>query len=224
MAVSCPQNAMSANKVWLLILALLALAWLSFAAWLIAWPPTWLSLPVFLFLGYAFFRFAFELILNRDQVPTMATCFVARRKMAELLEKDAQARPQAPYNVVDLGAGRGELARLIAKKIPRAQVLGLELAFFPYWQAVLIQRLLGPPNLSFKRQDIWNFDCSNADAIVLYLGPLTAQRMGEKLRKEMKAERLVLSFSYPLSGDWEPTEVVALRSPFKETLYAYKSS
>jgi len=187
------------------------------------WPFSWLSVPIFLCLAYAVFRLTLELTVNRKQhSPTIATCFVARQKIAKLLYKETSQSNQRPYTIVDLGSGRGELARCIAKKIPESRVTGIEMAYFPYMQASFIQRVLGPKNLTFERRDFWNFDCSAINAVVLYLGPITAQKMGEKLYRELKRDSMVISYTYPLLGDWKPLDVQNFYSPFREVFYVYK--
>ena len=200
----------------------LCFLWLSFLAWPLLWPLTWVSLPVFLCWGYIFFRFIFELTVNRLNVPTITTCFVARQKMAKILEHEAAQCHKETYNVVDLGSGRGELARCIAKKIPKASVIGIEMAAAPYMLSTLIQRLFGPKNVIFKRLDFWHFDCSDIDAVVLYLGPITTQQMGEKLHQELKRGSTVISNTYPLLGKWKALDTQNFHAPFKETFYVYK--
>lgn len=209
------------NKMQLTLLSVAVLAWLGFIAWVVAWPLTWLSIPLWLCLGYAVFRIIFELTLNRANVPTLATCFVARQKIAKILENEAARGDKKTYAVIDLGSGRGELARCVAKRIPKASVTGVELALFPYLQASFVQRWFGPNNLSYERGDFWSFDCTKADAVILYLGPLSVQRMGEKLHKELKQGSMVLSNTYPLLGKWSPIDVLNFYSPFKETFYVY---
>lgn len=217
------QNIFLSNATKLNIIYALALGWIGFFAWSIAWPLTWVSIPVLLCSGYALYRLVFELTYNRSQhSPTIATCFVARRKTAKILERESALCNSEPYNVVDLGSGRGELARCIAKKIPTATVTGVELARFPYLQSVLFQRLFGPKNLSFKRSDFWSFDCSDMNAVVLYLGPITTQRIGEKLYQELRSGSIVISQTYPLLGKWVPIEILAFHAPFKEVIYIYK--
>lgn len=216
------QKIIPSHKKTLHIVYGLILAWLGFFAWMLAWPLTWASIPVLLCLGYFVFRLIFELTLNRATVPTLATCFVARQKIAKFLQHEAAGCNQENYIIVDLGSGRGELTRTIAKRIPKAKVIGIEMARFPYRQASLIQRWFGPSNLSYERRDFWLFDCSMIDAVVLYLGPITVQRMGDKLQRELKQGSLVISHTYPLLGEWSPTDVLTFYSPFKETFYVYR--
>lgn len=199
----------------------LLLAWLAFIAWVVAWPLTWISPLVLICLGYIAYRIIYELTLNRLIIPTMATCFVGRQKTAKILQDNAALSLNKTYNIVDLGSGRGELARCIAKKIPTATVTGVEMARFPFIESCLIQRLLGPKNLSYERCDFWDFDCSTTNAVVLYLGPITAQKIGEKLHRELPEESIVISHTYPLLGNWTPTEILSYHAPFKETIFVY---
>jgi len=220
--VPCFKTYTLSSRSRLIIVCGFALAWLGFFAWHIAWPLTWVSIPVLASYGYVVFRLLFELTFNRAHIPTLATCLVARRKIASILRHEAELRSRETYNVVDLGAGRGELARCIAKQVPCSKVIGIELARFPFMQAAFVQRWFGPKNLSYERRDFWHYDCSQVDAVVLFLTPMNAQRMGEKLQREMKAGGMVVSHTYPLLGLWCPEDVLNFRSPFKETVYVYR--
>ena len=210
------------NRMQVVITYLLILGWLGFISWELVQTSTWVYYPVLVAFGYIALRLVFELTINRSSVPTLATCFIARQKIARILEHEASQSDKDSYSIVDLGSGRGELARCIAKRISKAKVTGIEMARFPYMQASLIQRLFGPKNLAFERRDFWQLDCSSIDAVVLYLGPLTAQQMGRKLRQELKGGSMVISHTYPLLGEWTPVDVLTFHAPFKETIYVYR--
>ncbi len=204
------------------ILYFIALTWVSLSALFLAWPLSWHAAPVLLCWGYVVFRLVFEATFNRANIPTLATCRAARRKVADILAREAAKSGKEAYQILDVGSGRGEMARQIAKKIPKAKVKGVEWSRIALTQAALVQRLFGPENLAYERCDFWTFDCSSMDAVFLYLGPKTTPRMGEKLRRELKSGSFVVAYAFPLLGAWVPQEVVTFRSPFKETIYVYR--
>jgi SAM-dependent methyltransferase len=219
-----PKKLALSTQTQLSIAGMVILVILAAAAWAVARPLTWYSALPLLFIGYAAYSIAFELTFNRGNVPTLATTFVGRRKIAKILKQDAELRGKMPYNVIDLGSGRGELTRVIAKKIPSAQVIGIEMARIPCMLSAFVQRWLGPDNLSYKCCDFWSFDCAGIDAVVFYLTPSLAQRVGEKLYRELKPGSVVISHTFPLLGAWTPKEVMHFRSPFKETIYIYSKT
>jgi Putative methyltransferase len=183
---------------------------------------TWAnSIPLAL-MAYVAFRIIFELTINRANVPTLATSFIGRGKMAAVLKAEADKNPDAPYTIIDLGSGRGELTRRIAKAIPKATVLGIEMARIPFWQSVWVQRLLGPKNLSYQCIDFWPYDCSKIDAVVFYLSMPVAQRVGAKLFRELKSGSTVISHTFPLLEAWTLVETISFLTPFKEVIYVYR--
>lgn len=206
----------------LYIVYTMILAWMGFVAWPFVGQLNLLSISIILCFGYIICRFVFELTFNRSTVPTMATCYVARQKIAKILQHEVSLQKKLTYTIVDLGSGRGELARCLGKKIPKAKIIGIEIARFPYIQSVLVQRLFGPQNVTFDRLDFWNFNCASIDAVVLYLGPMSAQKIGNKLRQELKPGSIVISHTYALCGEWKPIETQEFHSPFKETFFVYK--
>ncbi|MFA4993700.1 MAG: class I SAM-dependent methyltransferase [Bdellovibrionales bacterium] len=210
------------NQMKLNIIGVLLLALLGVSAWAASQHLSGYSLFPLLCIGYAAFRVIFELTYNRANVPTLATGFVGRRKIAAVLQREVSMRGKSPFTIIDLGSGRGELTRYIANSIPVAQVTGIEIARIPCMQAAFVQRWLGPKNLSYQCCDFWPFDCSKIDAVVFYLTPTYAQRVGEKLHREMKSGSIVISHTFPLLGAWIPDKVLTFRSPFKEVVYVYR--
>lgn len=210
---------MQLNIIGVVLVLLLGLS-----AWHVARPFTWWALIPLGFIGYGMFRVVYELTFNRKNVPTLATSFAGRVKITEILKQEAATHTGKPYRIIDLGSGRGELTSRIARAIPNAQVLGIEMARIPFWQSVFVQRLLGPKNVSYKCLDFWPFDCSEIDAVVFYLSGNAAQRAGDKLYKELKPGSLVISHTFPILGAWTPVEVLNFRSPFKETIYVYRKT
>ncbi len=196
---------------------------LAAGGWQVAHPFTWFALFPLSFIGYGIFRIIFELTWNRKQVPTLATGFVGRAKMIEILKAAAALHTgKRPFTIMDFGSGRGELTRAIARALPHADVRGVELAPIPFWQSVWMQRLFGPPNLSYRRADFFTIPCADLDAAVFYLSGTFALRVGEKLFQEMKPGGLVASHTFPLQDFWGAGERHPFRSPFQEEIYVYR--
>ncbi len=211
-----------APQTQLNIIGILLTILLGFCAWEIAHPLTWASLVPLALIGYAEFWIVFELTINRGKVPSLATGFIGRRKIAAILQED---RPRkTSYHIIDLGSGRGELTRMIARALPDAHVTGIEMARGPFRQSVFLQKLFGPRNLAYQCLDFLTFDCSSTDAIVFFLTPILAQKAGEKLVKELKPGSLIVSHTFPLLGMWKPIEIIDYRTPFKEKIFVYRKN
>lgn len=222
--MSSPQKPFISGQMQLNILGVGLVALLGVSAWVLLRHFTLASVLPLALIAYAAFRVVFELTLNRKNVPTLATSMAGRAKIAEILKAEAVAQTGKPYTIIDLGSGRGELTRSIARAVPQAKVIGIEMAKIPYWQSVLLQRIFGTENLSYLCLDFFPFDCSNVDAVVFYLSGPFARRVGEKLWKELKPGSLVISHTFALEAPWQPAEVLNFRSPFKETIYVYRKS
>ena len=220
--VSALRKKLSSGQMQLNVIGVGVVGLLGLGAWQSLRAPTWFSLIPLVFIGYAAFRVIFELTINRANVPTLATSYIGRGKIAEILKREASLRGDAAYSLIDLGSGRGELTRHLAKKIPKAQVTGIELARIPYWQSVWIQKCFGPKNLSYLCCDFFSYDCSQIDAVVFYLSMNFAQRVGEKLYRELKSGSMVISHTFSLLAPWQPAEIIHYRTPFKEVIYVYK--
>ncbi|MBI3418898.1 MAG: hypothetical protein HY053_02025 [Proteobacteria bacterium] len=192
---------------------ILLAAYLVYVTWSFMGPLDLLHVILAGIFIFSALKIVYELTVNRINVPTLASGFFERRKMVEIVQR------HAPRTLIDLGSGRGELTRHIARALPQAQVMGIENRLFPYLQAKVYQRLFGPKNLEYRQDDFFSYDCSAADAVVLYLNTKVAERAGEKLRRELKPGTLVVSNRFALGGDWAPAEI--LQMLFKAKLFVY---
>ena len=214
------------KKIWrytLLSLIGLLFAWLGVHTGLkLLRQPTFDDAILFGVCVFISLRIGYELTLHRASAPVIASSYPARRRMARILKQDADARKVTPYTVVDLGSGCGELVRFIARAIPQANVVGIENAFWPYALAKTVARLLRIGNADFRRMDLFDYDCSHADAVVIYLNYTVTPEVGEKLRKEMKPGALIISNEFELRGGWQAVETITFHTPFKGTLFVYR--
>jgi trans-aconitate methyltransferase len=163
---------------------------------------------------------ATELSTFRTGVPTVASFSPSRRKIIEALTTYGAAG-STPYTIIDLGSGNGQLATKIARAFPQTKVTGIEISLVPWCIASLRRTLFGPPNLEFKRENFWPYDCSQTDAIVAYLNGAVIGRVSEKLRKELKPGALVITNEIPLQGDWQPIETIETGF-LKMKIYVYR--
>ena len=184
-----------------------------------------LDLIVLIFLVVFFILFGFyEYYERKTGVPVFPTMPAVRKKIISLLQEDCAARPSLPSVIYDLGSGSGQLTWRIARALPQSRVVGIELSYIPWLRSVLRQRLFGPKNLSYKRLDFWPCDISDASAIVTYLPGKIMERVGEKLRKELKTGTLVIANGFALRAGWEPQETFVVRVPFKMKVFVYRQN
>lgn len=133
------------------------------------------QLIVFCCVLIGFFLFSLSLIFGvlRYGAPPMPSSPMLRKSVLNALQ--AVALP--PGALLDVGSGWGGLARRMARQFPERSVAGVEPLLIPYCFSVLVQKLLGPSNLSFR----WGYaraqDAEGAAAVVLYLGPKATRRV-----------------------------------------------
>ncbi|MDP9127358.1 MAG: class I SAM-dependent methyltransferase [Pseudomonadota bacterium] len=164
--------------------------------------------------SYAYYNF-------KTGVPTFPTMPPMRKKMIEILQKDAETRSSRPYTIIDLGSGSGQLSRHIARSMPQARVIGIEVSYVPWLRSVIHRRLFGPSNVEYKRVDFWSYNVGHADAVVTYLMESLMERVSEKLRKELKTGAIVVASKFALRAGWKPykTYDIGLPLPMRLSLY-----
>jgi len=212
---------------WLIdIVSLVVVIYLCFVSVRLTQHLNAATILLLVFFSYVILRLGYELIFRRMKVPTYATGFYERRKIAELLRTDARGRDN--YNIIDLGSGRGELTRTIARALPQAQVAGVEISPLPYAISVFMAYFFGLKNIHYQHGDLMVVDCSAIDAVVMYLSDELTQKAGIKLRRELKPGAIVIANDFPLQkgnlGDWQPENVLRFHTPFEAVIYVYRQS
>lgn len=168
---------------------------------------SWICLFTLLWSGYI-------LLVNKG-VPNIRTAPVARRRIIERLKADYEAKKETqaePYTIMDLGSGSGIFAREIAKAMPEARVIGLELSPVSHAKAQKEKMRQGLENLTHERADFYARDLSDLDAVVFFLNAYEMGRLAEKLDHDLKKGAMAVSNRFRLHKPWEPEETVPVQT------------
>ena len=84
--------------------------------------------------------------------------------------------------IYELGSGWGGLAFLLAERYPEAKIIALELSPLPYLFSRSRQFIARRPNLKFAHANFYEYDLSNAKAVVCYLFPDGMKKLAQKLK------------------------------------------
>jgi trans-aconitate methyltransferase len=151
-------------------------------------------------------------------IPNMRTAPAIRRKIIEILKADKAARGLDTYTIVDLGSGNGLLTREIARALPDARVVGIEIAANSVWWANLMKTRSGLKNLEYRRMSFHDFDFAEADAVVAFLYQAALGPLGKKMLAEARPGMLFAANRWTLTNGWVPE---SMRVP---TLYLNQRS
>ena len=150
-------------------------------------------------------------LLLHGAVPNLRTAPAVRRRLIELLRQDCAARGLTSYTIVDLGSGNGLLTREIARALPAATVIGLEIARPSLAWSNFMRRRQGLTNLSYRRQNVLTYDFAGADAVVMYLIPELLGTLGERLHATARPGTLILNNTFKLGDGWQPVDVLHIK-------------
>lgn len=160
--------------------------------------------------------------LNRG-VPNIRTAPAIRKKIIALLREHEAARADRtqPYVIYDIGSGNGLFSRQIAREMPQAKVVGIEISGPAYAWSVMMKRRLKIDNLHYKNADIFKSDISDANAVVLFFYQL--DKLGKKLHEELKPGTLITSNKFRLGDGWTPAQSLKVWTlyPFQKRLFVY---
>lgn len=169
----------------------------------------------------------YNLVFHKG-IPNIRTAPAIREKIIALIKQDYEQRGSpSSYTIVDLGSGNGLFTREIAKELPRAKVVGLEIAKLSVLWSEKLKAYFGLKNLSYLRQDFLTYDFTESDVIVAYLLPWHMKKLSEKFEKETRAGTLIIANKFPLYDSWktcEKTETVKTLYFHQGTLHTYRKA
>jgi len=153
-------------------------------------------------------------------VPNISTAPAIRRAIIEKLKGLSAENPV----IYDLGCANGQFTREIAKAMPHAQIIGIEISKIEYLQAIFFKKLLGIKNVTYIKSDFYDVDLSNANAIFMFQLGRDMGDMRPKLEKDLKPGTLVIANKFKIGGEWEPAEVITVKTlaPAQKTFYVYE--
>jgi hypothetical protein len=105
--------------------------------------------------------------------------------------------------LIDMGSGDGRIV-LTAAKLRGARGLGIEIQEKLVALSIEAARREGVADRArFVREDLFTTDVSRATVVTLYLLPDMVNRLGDRLRTQLRPGARVLSHDYPIAG-WLP--------------------
>lgn len=122
--------------------------------------------------------------------------------------------------IVEPGSGWGSLAVPLARRFPKATVIGYELSPVPLFCSRL-RRLGRCANLRLHRADFRAVPLADADLVVCYLFPGAMRALDEKLRRELRPGARVISNTFALPNR-KPVRVHRLPDIYATPIYIYE--
>ncbi len=146
---------------------------------------------------------------------------LTKRKIRRLLKLADLNEDTVLY---DLGSGDGRIILTAVQEFRVKQAIGIEISLFLYWVAQLKRRFLDSgvkrDKVSFKRNDFFKEDLSQASVIICYLLPGTLEKLKPKFTRELRPGTLILCFTFPIHG-WHPIKIDKPTAK-DQPIYVYK--
>lgn len=183
----------------------LAMPWLALLA--LQWQvPLWVY-PVLALLLLAVFS-----PVLRDRVPF----FLSSRQVAQALLQIMSQRQTQSF--VDLGCASGGLLVSLARARPQTQFVGVETAWLPYCVARL--RAWRLPNLTIRRQSIWDVSLAGFDIVYCFLSPDPMARLGAQFDDQASKGACLVSNSFRIP-DRQPSQTLTVQDWRESVLLVY---
>lgn len=167
---------------------------------------------------------AYALIFNKG-IPNIRTAPAIRKRIIALLKAE-YARHSGPesFTIIDMGSGNGLFTRDIARALPEARIIGLEISKTALLWANGFKKLYRLKNIDYVSQDFFSYHLGHADAVVMYLTIFQMESMGKKLHEELKPGTFVTSNRFKLGDGWEPDDIISVKTlyPHQKTFHVYR--
>jgi SAM-dependent methyltransferase len=148
----------------------------------------------------------------RDRVPF----FLSSDQVAQTLVQVMGQRQTRSF--VDLGCATGGLLVRLARSRPQTQFFGVETAWLPYWVARM--RAMRLPNLTIRRQSIWDLDLKGFDLVYCFLSPDPMPRLAGQFDEQADRGACLISNSFQIPGR-KPGQTLPVQDWRESVLWVY---
>ncbi|MAZ77026.1 MAG: hypothetical protein CMH31_06995 [Micavibrio sp.] len=166
---------------------------------------------------------AYFLLFNKG-VPNLRSSKAIRAQVVEKFIDEAKILNKDSMIIYDIGCGYGHITRDMARALPQAIIIGIEINIISYTRAILTSKILGIKNTRYIRKNFHDVDLSDADGLYMFLlGSLMEQIRG-KLEKDLKKGTLIISNKFQINGKWKPIKTLNINTlaPSQKTVYIYR--
>lgn len=192
---------------------------------------TWLDIIndiLFWALLYVLLWQAYILLFNKG-IPNVRTAPEIRRKIIEILQREIETKGSKDYQLVDLGSGNGDTSRNIAQALPDIAVIGVEISKIAAWRARQMAQFRQVKNVSYRQEDFFETDLSQADAVYIFQFPSVMNKLhAAGILQGLKPSALIIcnKFIFYQDGEdqWEPEEIIDVKTliPNQKRMFLYR--
>lgn len=165
---------------------------------------------ILFFIGFILFlSFAYAANAGAPWVPTW-------KKDLSRIQTLASLKPGETF--MELGCGNARVSRFMAKAVPDANIIGVDLSIFQVMLAKL-QAVLGrQKNVEIRFGNAFAQDLTHINVVHIFLMPETYEKIRPKLESELRPGARVMTYVWPIPG-WEPTHIDHVEGSQKFYLY-----
>lgn len=97
----------------------------------------------------------------------------------------------------ELGSGDG---RVVMRAVKKYQVQGVGVELNPLWflYSIIVSKICGVKDISFKRKNFFDISFSNADVLFIFILPSIFEDLSEKIKKECKKGTLIICHGFEM--------------------------
>jgi 16S rRNA A1518/A1519 N6-dimethyltransferase RsmA/KsgA/DIM1 with predicted DNA glycosylase/AP lyase activity len=177
----------------------------------------WISLiimgtvEIFLIVFAIFFVTQVFNMLFRGFAPYISTRSIVISKIIDEIKVNDGAK------IYELGCGKAGFLKAFEEKFPKAELIGVEYSFWPYFVAK-IQLSLEHSRIKIMKRNMFKINLSDASLVYCYLNPKMMELLEKKFSEECKPGTQIISYTFKMPTK-QPTKVVEINKNNKVYFY-----
>lgn len=178
---------------------------------LILYIPLFLIL-LFLLLFLVFIIIQFYNVIFRKYPPLVHS----KQKVLKNILNNLEIKENA--TIYEIGCGTAIFLQKLRKKYPKANLIGVEYSFLPFYTAKIIN-YIKKLDIKFIKQNFFKLNLHQADVIYCYLFESLMGRLEEKFKKECKPGTIIISYQFRMPKT-KPYKILEMGK--RDRTYFYK--
>lgn len=151
-------------------------------------------------------------VLVKNHAPFIST----RRSIIEKIIPEIHITQNS--RVIEIGCGSAEFLRTLRKANPVSELIGLERYFWPYFIAIIKNRIYRA-GVKLVKTDFLKYDLSKADLIYCFLNTTAMRALTPKIKNECRKGTVLISYCFTLP-EAVPDKIIKV-SGIGEKVYFY---
>lgn len=148
-------------------------------------------------------------------ISPMPTSVAMQKQLLKVLPENIEG------DIIDLGSGFGSMLFFLAKKYPKARIIGYERSPFVYLASKTWVFCAQKKQIKVYFKSIYSADLSKASMVFCYLFPKAMEKLEARLKIDTNLGALIATHTFRIPN-WKPYSQYVASNLYQDQIYFYK--